>query len=429
MKNMMGRLQFVKQKALAAALISVSMILIIVFTTSGGKANIDRGLSSLLIKPQAIEQEINIAGTLVPATKRAIVAPFDATISALYIEQGQSVRVGDLLVALDTSELDTLQRSAEIALLNAENKYEKLNRWGESKELIQARTALATEKQELEKTEKVVAETQALYDKGIVPRNELDREREQIRRKIVAVENARLNLSAVLGEASKDKLRVAFLELENARAAHQKLVGLRNNATIKATIDGVVQLSTESAAWKNATPFPIAGEKVVQGQTLFVLEQTDKLNIAANVSEMDVAKLRIGSVGQVMFPAESNTMLNAEITAIADQANRNQYDSSGAKVKLVAALRGIEQLKDTSLLRVGGTVYMYFSVPLGANVILIPPSSLSFTDDTVLVEVLTEDDSYRFQPIEIGRRIRGQIEVLAGLEAGDYIRLSAAQND
>src|SRR5471032_275349 len=64
------------------------------------------------IQPQAIEQRIGLVGQIQPGTLSTLAAPFEANVLQKPAEEGQRVERGQLLLRLDTAQLQIQLREA-----------------------------------------------------------------------------------------------------------------------------------------------------------------------------------------------------------------------------------------------------------------------------------------------------------------------------
>ena len=82
---------------------------------------------------------------------------------------GQRVERDQLLYTLDTAQLDVQVRQALAELLKAKRAVQDLANWESGQEVGRARR-VATARMGLADTERKLAETRSLLDRGIVPR-------------------------------------------------------------------------------------------------------------------------------------------------------------------------------------------------------------------------------------------------------------------
>ena len=88
-------------------------------------------------------------------------------------------------------------------------------------------------------TERKLAETRSLLDRGIVPRLEVDALDQQARQQRLDLASAQAELTSTLARGQGENLQIADMELTNATAKHGDLAAARERRTIKAPFAGV----------------------------------------------------------------------------------------------------------------------------------------------------------------------------------------------
>ena len=83
-------------------------------------------------------------------------------------------------------------------------------------------------------TERKLAETRSLLDRGIVPRLEVDALDQQARQQRLDLASAQAELTSTLARGQGENLQIADMELTNATAKHGDLAAARERRTIKA---------------------------------------------------------------------------------------------------------------------------------------------------------------------------------------------------
>ena len=410
-----------KQKVAMALSIAVIVIALIFFLV-GNTATLIQDDDIFTVRRQAVEFDINVVGELVPEARVLMTAPFTGEIAEIYVALGQSVRVGDPLLRLETSELDALLRNAEIELLNAQEKFSLLSNWEGSQDVSQARRRLVAAERGLKKLREETRETKSLYEQGIIPRSEYKSAEDVEKDQYAAVLDAKESLQSVLSAVNDKKMRIASLQLTNAQRSHEQLVRLRGSATVKASINGVVQLVATSTSSRTQNTELIVGKKMISGHPLYVVEQSDTLKIISYVNEFDIAKLSVGQIANVDIPSSSIESLQAHISSISGQATASDRSSAAPKVKVEAVLKPL--LEDMSVaLRVGSKVYMNFTTQAGDNIVLVPPRALSFSVDQAYVSIVLANGKVEPRMVDVGRSLNGSIEILSGIDNGDQIKL------
>lgn len=84
-----------------AAIIAISVVLKIVKTSISAKS---QSSSTYTVKSETYENSIEIAGTISAAEEQTLQALSDGTVLAVYVEKGDKVKKGDIIIQLDSTE-------------------------------------------------------------------------------------------------------------------------------------------------------------------------------------------------------------------------------------------------------------------------------------------------------------------------------------
>jgi membrane fusion protein (multidrug efflux system) len=212
-----------------------------------------------------------VAGNIVSVTSRE-----NATVTALYADNTQQVRQGQLLIEMDPSVAEVNMRAAEANLARAARAVHGTFASADSysAQLEQAEVALAQAKSDYQRRQAALA--------GAVSGEELGHARDAVSAAEAAVNSARGGLtqarSSIAGVdvahnpdvlAAEAQLRAAAIVL-----AHMKLV---------APVDGVVAQRTVQV-----------GQRVNAGAPLMAVVPLSHVWIDANFKEVQLARMRIG---------------------------------------------------------------------------------------------------------------------------------------
>jgi len=217
-----------------------------------------------------------VAGNIVAVTSRE-----NATVTALYADNTQAVRQGQLLIEMDPSVAEVNMRAAEANLARAARAVHGTFASADSysAQLEQAEVALAQAKSDYQRRQAALA--------GAVSGEELGHARDAVSAAEAAVNSARSGLvqarSSIAGVdvahnpdvlAAEAQLRAAAIVL-----AHMKIV---------APVDGVVAQRTVQV-----------GQRVNAGAPLMAVVPLSNVWVDANFKEVQLARMRIGQPVQV----------------------------------------------------------------------------------------------------------------------------------
>jgi len=208
-------------------------------------------------------------------------------------------------------------------------------------------------------------------------------------------------------EALEAKYQAARAALAQARARVKEAAVFKDYTLLRAPLAGVV-----------AERRVAVGDLAQPGQPLITLYAPDTLQIEGEVNETYRDKLKIGLPVRFEVPAAQLTgeATLAEIFPISAAASRTFKVRTG----ILALPRGQEGEAAPVPSLVPG-MYARLYVPVGrTRRLLIPEAAVQRVGQLSMVEVLEKGRLIRRQ-VKLGRRIGKQVEVLAGLAAGEQI--------
>ncbi len=285
----------------------------------------------LAIKPDPLVHEIGLVGKIEPDTTLTLTAPFDGNVEVNQVEQGQRVEAGQVLLRMDPSTLQVQLRDALSAQLKARRTVQEMQDWDSSPAVSRARRSLRTTEMSAGNTQRKLTESETLFQRGIIPRNELDDLKQQVRQQQLDLAAARSELQQALRQGQGEYRQIADMELTNATVKYEALNTLLEGREVKAPFSGIVV----PAPGNNAPPgsasnnVPIqAGSKVSQGQVLFGLANIERLKIVARVSELDINQLHQGQAVEVLGDGFDGERLSGSVSVVSGLAIAS--DSQGS---------------------------------------------------------------------------------------------------
>ena len=249
---------------------------------------------------------------------------------------GQRVERDQLLYTLDTAQLDVQVRQALAELLKAKRAVQDLANWESGQEVGRARRAVATARMGLADTERKLAETRSLLDRGIVPRLEVDALDQQARQQRLDLASAQAELTSTLARGQGENLQIADMELTNATAKHGDLAAARERRTIKAPFAGVavnVPGPRSPRRWRRSRSAPRHARPTAHWPGQRRTPEGDR-----QVDEADVNQLREGLPVEVSGDGFEGLVLQGSISAVGRQSITNDTQGAGASYLVTVSL-------------------------------------------------------------------------------------------
>lgn len=415
-----------------------------------------------------------LAATGVVDGYQAQVAPeVSGRVVAVLVEEGESVRVGQVLARLDstqpraalgqaraalaaaqadrqraTSALATERRAsaariatAQAQLATARARLRDLQAGARPQEITQARQAVAAAQAEADLAAQDQRRAESLYEQGAISRQQLDQARARLASAQATLRQAEANLSQVQAgarageiEAAAAVVRTAEAELAAARAAAGQVQVLEQTlaaaqaavsqaaAALQAAADTLAKtVITSPVNGRVARRFADVGDLATPGNPLFAITDPRHQWVTAEVDEEDVAFVYQGQ--HVQISAEA---LPAPIGGTVREVGPAAVPRDITQVRARIVRTRVELDHPSDLLRPGMEVDVNGSRVLARDVLLAPLDALVQQGNRYSVWVVQRGRAYR-RPVTVGHRSYEQAEVLTGLAAGDRVVVSGSE--
>lgn len=319
------------------------------------------------------------------------------TVASVPVDEGASVRSGQLLVALDDSEARASLEQARSAVAQAEAKLAQIR----ATSLPVASEAVRQAQVTLTNAETSLKRTRDLFERGFVGQATLDDS--QRARDVAASQLKSAELQRESQSAGGTDERVAITALEAARASLRASQAHLDLMTIEAPVAGVlISRSVER------------GSVVQPGKALMVLSPAGSTQLVVEIDEKNLALLRVGEKALASADAYPDRRFEATVAYI----NPGIDPLRGTvEVKLDVANPPAYLLQDM-------TVSVDVEVARLAQVLTVPSEAIR-EGDWVLV---ARDGHARRQAVKLGARGLGRVEIAQGLAEGDLVLPSTAPN-
>ena len=325
--------------------------------------------AKFLVEPaklDSIEKNIAATGTLEPRHFVDVGAQISGQIKRIYVEEGDTIKAGQLLAEIDASVFSVRVKMAEASL---ENKKAQLRQQEAERELAQLR----------------LTRNESLFKRNAVSDDDLISSRTSV--KIIDAKIAAI--------AAQIKADIASLEGDRVTLAY---------ATIRAPMDGVV-----------------VNLKVREGQTinanqnaplLMTIINLDEMTLRAEVSEADVSKLSLGMPVYFATLGEPEQLWHSTIRQIL--ASPKVINDVVLYQILIDIKNQDHKLMDSM------TAQVFFVENKVEQALIVPLGALKEGPRGSRVMVV-EDGKSVMRPVKTGIKNRTHAEIIHGLNQGELV--------
>lgn len=315
----------------------------------------------------SIEKKTVITGKVIPEDEVEIKPQIQGIIDALFVEEGDKVKTGDLLAKIKV-------------VPNEQN-------------LNAAEGRVANSKIVLKNAQIEFRRNKNLFDKGIISKQDFDNV--QLR-----YNQSKLDVSNAVSD-----LQIIRLGSKGGAASA--------NTNIRATVPGtVLEIPVEEGFQV------IASNSFNAGTTIATIADLNKMIFEGKVDEAEVGKLIVGMPLEVNLGAIEDQSLEAKLKFIAPKGNEEQ---GAVQFKIEADLF----LNDSIFVRAGYSANASLIIERKDNVMAVEESLLQFDRETEkpYVEIQIGDQKFERRDVEIGLSDGVNVEVISGLTEEDQIKV------
>jgi HlyD family secretion protein len=348
-----------------------------------------------------LTQTLVVSGRVMPPVRVSIGAMVTGVVARRFVEDGQRVRAGQVLLAIDDAEARAAAAQAHAAVSQARVRLEQLRSVG----LPLAVEGLTQARLTSERAERELQRIQALADEGIVTATQLDDAR-----KAVAMARSQQQAAFVQHAGSSPsgvEERTARAALEQAQAAESAATTRLGQLTIRASGDGmIIGRSVE------------AGDLVQPGKTLLVLAVDGPTLLTIEPDERNLSAIWIGQSATASADAYPGQSFPATVNFIGAAVDPQR---GTVEVRLSVA-------RPPGTLRPDMTVSVELEAGRRNEALTVPADCVRDVTGRAPWILVLNGGRVERREVRIGLRGDAFVELLGGAREGDLVIPGAAGN-
>jgi HlyD family secretion protein len=412
----------------------VSLIIILVVLKKTGVIGKDEGtkVTTEKVVNRTIIETVNASGKIYPEIEVKMSPDISGEIVELNVEEGDSVRKGQVLARI-YGDIYATQRDQAAAIVNQQEA-----------QVANASASLGALQAQLDQAKKTYDMQKQLYDEKVISKNEFNTAD-------AAYKTALANLNA-----AKKGVLGSRAGVQSARAALEKANKDISRATLVAPMSGVISLLNVKKGER------VVGSSMMAGTEMMRIADMSKIEIRVDVGENDIPKVHLGDSATIEVDAFNNRKFKGVVTQIASSNNgaasigassNVSTDVTNYKVYIRLNPDSYKDLIDPTKkknfpFRPGMSASADIETRTHTNVLSIPINAVttrekndstandkpvengiqssvanntSANDLDEVVFVLQADGTVRKQIVKTGIQDINNIEVISGLKAGEVV--------
>jgi HlyD family secretion protein len=325
-----------------------------------------------------IARNVEFSGVLVPNHTVNIFAKMAGQATTVTADVGDKVKAGQLMVQIDTKELN-----AQLAVAEAASA-------GVGDQGVQVKNGMETARLNLEMAQRSYERTKTLIDTKVVTQSQLDDAQTKLDLAKNAYDNASRQYQTITGSGlAQAEAQVNFIKVQIS------------NSTITSPISGIVTNRNINT-----------GEITSMNTPLFTVSDVATLKLQGNVSQEDVVRIAVGG----------------KVSVAVDALATNSYTGRVEQVGPIAAATGqyfpvVVSLKNDGRLLAGMTAKASFTWT-GSEGVVIPLSAVRDNQDGRASIFVLAGGKVHARDVSLGPRNDSEVQVLTGLTAAEQVAVS-----
>lgn len=334
-----------------------------------------------------IQRQVDLAGTLISPDQARVSSEVAGVVKDVLVEIGSEVKAGQVLVRLDSRELDIALRRAESLLRQTEAQLGILGQKEEmpkDEDISMIRTAAANRddaRAQLDRAEQ-------LLKKGLIPQADFD------------TAETRVKVTEAAYQSALEAVQSLKATLQERRAAFELAQKKLDDAEIRAPVGGSISERLVQV-----------GEFIRENTPVVTIVQLNPLKLRTAIQERYARMLRPGLLAKFRVEALSDTVFEGRVTNVSpavDQTTRTftvevRVDNSERRLMPGFFAKGV------------------ILTELDENVLGVPERAVSTLAGVSAVFVIDDANRVRQQIVTLGSRSGDFVEVLSGLEGNERL--------
>lgn len=355
-------------------------------------------------------------GTLKSKEQRNVVSSLPYMIQEVLFEEGETVSEGEVLVKLDIKDLEYKIQTAEISLEMERQRLKNMERQlNEPVSTLELEKSLENAELAYENAKTKYEGSKTLYDAGAISKAILDADEANM---LTAKNNYELAQKRIEDSDNKEDLKSNIdIQRKNVEIQEISLKSQRESlkdSVIKSPINGTIVLSNARV-----------GIPATAATPLFVIEDTNNLEIEVGIGEYDISLIQLGQNVKVTGEAFKEKEIDGEVAFIAPSAT---IVATGTGKETQVTVK-IDIPNSDNYLKPGYTANVSINTAYKKEALVIPYETVYEKKDGTKVVFKVENNIIKEIPITIG--IQGDLkqEVISpDINLGDKIVTNPSEN-
>ena len=348
-----------KKKKIIIA-ISAIVLIVLIFIMLSGKKNMGIKVAVEKVANQNIIEEVSASGTIYPESEVKISPDVSGEIIDLYVQEGDTVRKGQLLVRINPDLYQSQLDQAKAGLNNAKA----------TSSNIQAQ--LTRTKANFEMQRKNFERQKKLFDEKVISQQEFDNS------------EAQYNMAKAELEAAEKQTLASMYNTQSVEAGVQQAGKNYNRTTVTAPADGVITGLNSKKGER------VVGTAQMAGTEMMRISDLSRMEVRVDVNENDIVRIKNGDTAGIEVDAYQGKIFKGVVTQVANSAKSSSTASISTdqvtkyEVKILILKESYQAVMDENEgrmpFRPGMSASVHIYTKTEKNVLAVPVASVTLKE-------------------------------------------------
>ena len=273
----------------------------------------------VLVSKASSEKETTITG-IVECTNVDVASKIPGRIDSILVEEGQTVRKGEVLAYLESKEMDAKVAQAQSLVEAAKSKYDMARNGARPEEKEAVQKLYYQAKHQYELADKTYKRFMNMYRDSLVSAQEKDQVEFQYKAAKEQMDAAKAKYDLVLKGARSEEIAGAEALYNQAQNGLREAIAYQQELTVKAPMTG--ELSK-----KIVDP----GEVIASGYPIFTVLNLSDSWVTLQLREDNMSRVKLGSTFKGIIPALGNKKADFQVSFIAPMGDFANWKPTNQK--------------------------------------------------------------------------------------------------
>lgn len=397
--------------AIAAAVVLVIGTAVGVTTCSRKGAN----LPTATVENGPLEVTVAETGTIQPLTKVEIKSKVAGQVDKILVDVGAHVKKGQLLIQLDTKDMERQRAQSEADLSMAQARLAKLKAGARLWEIKEAQAQLSQREANYRRASEEFRRSEAALQASTITPRDAESARSEYAGARAQLEESRARLSLLKAGSRQEEIQEAVAQCRKAAMALRAAEDQLAYASIRAPMDGtIIRRGIEEG--EMVSPGVSA---TAQGTSMLTVADLGNLIIQSNLNQVDVGKVRLGQKVEIRVDSAPGKVFFGKVWKVAPAAEAEK-DSQQATIQTFPVKTRINSGASAEVLRPGMTADIDIKVTSKKTLFLPIEAVVRGKGDEGTVTLMLKKGTKQ-QQVKLGLSNDHQLEITAGLALGDKV--------